>query len=195
VRMNETDMIPHIIEIFWIEKLRFTQYCILQVNKVSETDFALTSHDRPKSILWALEQMAAFDRNFAFFLPISIKFSSLFFLGSFEEMEVEKDIENIRDRYTPPAFPIHFLDIQISSAKELKIKNDGTKQERFFKEWQLTLLKIEEKLEKFTDADAFKKRYTSLTGIHTLPGAINNSTEFCHTLWNQHIGPYIKSEL
>ncbi len=194
MRMNETDMIPHIIEIFWIEKLRFTQYCIQQIRKYPESELEFSNHDRPRSMLWALEQMAAFDRNFAFYLPISIKFSSLFFLSSFGEQEVEKDIEGIRDKYTPPAFPVHFLDIQISAAKDLKIDDSGLRSDKFFKEWRLTLLKIEEKLSKFSEADAFKKRYTSLSGIHTISGAINNSTEFCHTLWNLHIAPYIKTE-
>jgi hypothetical protein len=192
--MNETDMIPHIIEIFWIEKLRFTQYCIQQISKIPETELATSDARRPKSIVWALEQMAAFDRNFAFFLPLSTRFSSLFFLGSFEEMEVEKDIEDIRDRYTPPAFPVHFLDIQINTAKDLKVGDTNSNRDKFFREWKLTLIKIEDKLSKFTESDAFRKRYASLTGIHTIPGAINNSTEFCHTLWNEHVVPYLISE-
>ncbi|TGL62241.1 hypothetical protein EHQ58_03285 [Leptospira ognonensis] len=194
VRMNETDMIPHIIEIFWIEKLRYTQYCFQQIGKISELELEHSGPDRTKSIIWAVEQMAAFDRNFAFYLPISILFSSLFFIGTIEERDVEEDIEGIRDKYTPPAFPIHFLDIQISSARDLKINTNGTRRDTFLKEWQLTLIKIEEKLHKFSENDAFKKRYTSLTGIHTIPGAINNSTEFCHKLWNHHVAPYLKPE-
>jgi hypothetical protein len=192
--MNETDMIPHIIEIFWIEKLRFTQYCFAQISHIPESDLDFSNEMRSRSMFWALEQMAAFDRNFSFYLPISIRISSWFFLSSFGETEVEKDIEDIRDRYTPPAFPINFLDINISSASQLKIVDSGRRSDKFFKEWRLTLIKIEEKLTKFSDADAFQKRYTSLSGIATLPGAINNSTEFCHRLWNEHIAPFIKNE-
>ena len=64
--MNETDMIPHIIEIFWIEKLRFTQYCFQQIGRISDAEYDSSDQSRSKSIAWAIEQMAAFDRNFAF---------------------------------------------------------------------------------------------------------------------------------
>ncbi|MDZ4726007.1 MAG: hypothetical protein SH817_07610 [Leptospira sp.] len=192
--MNETDMIPHIIEIFWIEKLRFTQYCFQQIGRISDAEYESSDQSRSKSIAWAIEQMAAFDRNFAFYLPISILFSSFFFLGNIEESEIEKDIEAIRDKYTPPAFPLHLLDISISSAKELKIPETSPSRSKLMKEWRLTLIRVEEKFEKFSEADAFRKRYTSLSGIHTIPGSINNSTEFCHRLWHEHIGPFLINE-
>jgi len=194
VRMNETDMMPHIIEIFWMEKLRFTQYCFLEISKIPVSQLEVSTVDRPKSISWALDQMAAFDRNFAFYLPISIRFASFFFLGKVDEAEIEKDIESIRDKFTPPAFPNGFFNINITAAKDLMVPPADPTTSKLMKEWRLTLLKIEERLSRFTEEDAYRKRYVSLSGLHTVPGAINVSTEYCHGLWHNHASPYIKNE-
>lgn len=185
-------MIPHIIEIFWIEKLRFTQYCFDQLAKVSEIEFAVTSAKRPKSIAWCLEQMCGFDRNFAFYLPVSMSLSSIFFFTAYQEFDVEQDIESIRDQFTPPAFPLHFLDIVIKSATDLKIQKTEPLKTQMMEDWRSALIKIEQRLSLLSADDAFKKRYASLSGIHTVSGAINNSTEYCHDLWNQNVAPFLK---
>ncbi|WP_210416337.1 hypothetical protein [Leptospira idonii] len=192
--MNETGMLTHILEIFWIEKLRFTQYTFQQIAKLTEEEYEFSGEGRPKSIAWAVDEMAAYDRNFSFYLPLSMRVSSLFFFAPYQENEVEKDIESIRDKYTPPAFPVRFLDISIDSAKQLEIKESSPQRDKLLKDWRLTLLRLEDRLSKLSEEDAFKKRYASLSGIHTIAGAINNSTEFCHFLWNQHAAPFINHE-
>ncbi|TGN14322.1 hypothetical protein [Leptospira ilyithenensis] len=191
--MNETDMLTHILEIFWIEKLRFTQYTINKIAKIPDSEYEFSSADRPKSIAWAVEQMVAFDRNFAFYLPLSLRFGALFSFPPYKELDVEKDVEDIRDKFTPPAFPLRFLDISIDSAKLLNITNVNVSKEKLIKDWRLTLIRIEDRLAGLSEKEAFKKRYASLSGIHTLPGAINNSTEFCHFLWNKHAAPFLES--
>ncbi|WP_244594381.1 hypothetical protein [Leptospira ryugenii] len=187
-------MIPSIIEIFWIEKLRFTQYCFQKIASISREDWERVPSPQAKSVAWAVSQMAAFDRNFAFYLPASMALSTFFFRSKIEELDIEKDLVEIRDKFTPPAFPLHFLDISIQRAADLKIPESDRERTRIMKEWRMTLVKIEEKLGQISEAEAYKKRYTSLTGIYTIPGAINHSTEFCHRLWNEHIVPFIKSE-
>ncbi|MDF3820436.1 hypothetical protein P3G55_11020 [Leptospira sp. 96542] len=176
-------MLTEILDIFWKEKLRFAQYCFDTLAKM-DLDRLQKKQTDGKSLYWAVGQMVAYDRNFSFYLPLSLKLSSFFFFASFKEQEIEKDLESIRDAYTPPAFPAHFWEISIASVGELKIKTTDPKIKELCESWKLVLEQLETKLSGISDKDAYRKRYTSLTGIHTISGAINNSTEYCHYLWN-----------
>ncbi|TGL92460.1 hypothetical protein EHQ68_01210 [Leptospira congkakensis] len=185
-RMNETGMVTEILEIFWKEKLRFAQYCFDELALIDAKSFA----DRRaggKSPEWTLGQMISYDRNFSFFLPLSLRISGFFFFTAFKDQDIERDIEAIRDRYTPPAFPSHFWEIQITKATDLKIKAADPVVKEHCESWKDVLERLEVKLSLISERDAYRKRYTSLTGIHTISGAINNSTEFCHYLWNLHM--------
>ncbi|ABZ98961.1 hypothetical protein EHQ92_00835 [Leptospira biflexa] len=184
--MNETDMVTEILEIFWKEKLRFAQYCFDELSHLDGKSF-VGKTDSGKSPEWVLHQMVSYDKTFRFYLPISLKISSFFFFNSFKDQEIEKDLESIRDRYTPPAFPSHFWEIQISEAHQLKIKATDPLVKAQCDVWKEVLLQLESKLSLISQTDAYRKRYTSLTGIHTISGAINNSTEFCHHLWNTYM--------
>ncbi|TGL51328.1 hypothetical protein EHQ59_10500 [Leptospira kemamanensis] len=184
--MNETDMVTEILEIFWKEKLRFAQYCFDELASLDAKTFP-GKGKTGKSPQWVLQQMVSYDKTFRFYLPISLKLSSFFFFHSFKDQEIEKDLESIRDRYTPPAFPAHFWEIHISEAKELKIKATDPLVSEYCESWKEVLLQLEEKLSQISETDAYRKRYTSLTGIHTISGAINNSTEFCHYIWNRYM--------
>ncbi|TGM05577.1 hypothetical protein [Leptospira jelokensis] len=185
--MNETDMVTEILEIFWKEKLRFAQYCFDELATLDAQTFQ-EKGKTGKSPQWVLGQMISYDKTFRFYLPIALKISSFFFFHSFKDQEIEKDLETIRDHYTPPAFPSHFWEIQITEAKELKIKALDPLVAVQCESWKEVLTQLEAKLSLISESDAYRKRYTSLTGIHTISGAINNSTEFCHYLWNRHMG-------
>lgn len=184
--MNETDMVTEILEIFWKEKLRFAQYCFDELATLDAKSFQ-KKRSSGKSPEWVLQQMVSYDKTFRFYLPISLKISSFFFFHSFKDQEIEKDLENIRDRYTPPAFPPHFWEIHISDAKEINIKALDPIVKQHCESWKEVLLELELKLSHISETDAYRKRYTSLSGIHTISGAINNSTEFCHYLWNAYM--------
>lgn len=179
-------MVTEILEIFWKEKLRFAQYCFDELASLDAKTFP-GKGKTGKSPQWVLQQMVSYDKTFRFYLPISLKLSSFFFFHSFKDQEIEKDLESIRDRYTPPAFPAHFWEIHISEAKELKIKATDPLVSEYCESWKEVLLQLEEKLSQISETDAYRKRYTSLTGIHTISGAINNSTEFCHYIWNRYM--------
>lgn len=185
--MNETDMLTEILEIFWKEKLRFVQFCFDSLSKLSNESLHKKSQNHKKSVHWAISQMIASDRNFSFYLPLSIRLTSFFFFGSFREQEIEKDLDQIRDKFTPPAFPAHFWEINIQSAEGLKMEALDSEVQKLCEDWKGVLLLLEEKLARITEKEAYRKRYTSLTGIHTISGAINNSTEYCHHLWNVYI--------
>ncbi|XDD45922.1 hypothetical protein AB3N60_14565 [Leptospira sp. WS39.C2] len=185
--MNETNMVTEILEIFWKEKLRFAQYCFDELTSFDSKTFQ-EKGTTGKSPQWVLQQMVSYDKTFRFYLPISLKLSGFFFFHSFKDQEIEKDLESIRDKYTPPAFPAHFWEIQISEAKNLTIKATDPMVKEQCESWKEVLLHLESKLSAISESDAYRKRYTSLTGIHTISGAINNSTEFCHYLWNTYFG-------
>lgn len=179
-------MVTEILEIFWKEKLRFAQYCFDELASLDAKTFQ-TKQATGKSPQWVIQQMVSYDKTFRFYLPISLRISSFFFFQSFKDQEIEKDLEAIRDRYTPPAFPAHFWEIHITEAKELKIKATDPLVKEQCETWKEVLLQLESKLSLISESDAYRKRYTSLTGIHTISGAINNSTEFCHYLWNTNM--------
>ncbi|WP_208861466.1 hypothetical protein [Leptospira brenneri] len=184
--MNETGMVTEILEIFWKEKLRFAQYCFDELAPLEAKSYVAIG-PTGRSADWTLQQMISYDRNFSFFLPLSLRISGFFFFNSFKDQEIERDLETIRDRYTPPAFPSHFWEIQITKAADLKIKAEDPFVKRQCESWKEVLVRLESKLSGISERDAYRKRYTSLTGIHTISGAINNSTEFCHYLWNLHM--------
>ncbi|XDD55967.1 hypothetical protein AB3N62_14685 [Leptospira sp. WS4.C2] len=184
--MNETDMVTEILEIFWKEKLRFAQFCFDELAPLDAKSF-LEKRPNGKSPQWTLQQMVSNDRTFSFYLPISLRISGFFFFTSFKDQDIEKDLEAIRDRYTPPAFPPHFWEIQIAKAEDLRIKAKDPLVKEQCESWKEILVRLETKLSGISDRDAYRKRYTSLTGIHTISGAINNSTEFCHYLWNLYM--------
>lgn len=184
--MNETGMVIEILEIFWKEKLRFAQYCFDELASLDAKTFA-EKRTSGKSAEWTLQQMISYDRNFSFFLPLSLRISGFFFFTAFRDQDIEKDLETIRDKYRPPAFPTHFWEIQISKASDLKIKATDPKVKEHCESWKEVLIRLEVKLSQVSERDAYRKRYTSLTGIHTISGAINNSTEFCHYIWNLHM--------
>ncbi|TGM74863.1 hypothetical protein EHR01_09805 [Leptospira mtsangambouensis] len=185
-KMNETGMVTEILEIFWKEKLRFAQYCFDELAPLDAKAFT-EKKTSGKSAEWTLQQMISYDRNFSFFLPLSLRISGFFFFTAFKDQDIEKDLEAIRDRYTPPAFPTHFWEIQISKATDLKIKATDPQVKEQCESWKEVLVRLESKLSGISERDAYRKRYTSLTGIHTISGAINNSTEFCHYLWNLYM--------
>lgn len=179
-------MVTEILEIFWKEKLRFAQYCFDELASLDAKTFQ-TKQATGKSPQWVIQQMVSYDKTFRFYLPISLRISSFFFFQSFKDQEIEKDLEAIRDRFTPPAFPAHFWEIHITEANELKIKATDPLVKEQCETWKEVLLQLESKLSLISESDAYRKRYTSLTGIHTISGAINNSTEFCHYLWNTYM--------
>ncbi|EMY62008.1 hypothetical protein [Leptospira terpstrae] len=185
-KMNETDMVTEILEIFWKEKLRFAQYCFDELASLDSKSF-LEKRPKGKSAQWTLQQMVSNDRTFSFYLPISLKISGFFFFTTFKDQDIEKDLEAIRDRYTPPAFPSHFWEIQIEKAENLRITAKDPLVKEHCEFWKEILVRLEVKLSEISERDAYRKRYTSLTGIHTISGAINNSTEFCHYLWNLYM--------
>ena len=184
--MNETNMLTEILDIFWREKLRFVQFCLDELSQIDRTRLDQTNN-QGKTFRWAIQQMIAHDRNFSFYLPFSLRLSSFFFFSSYKEQEIEKDLENIRDRYTPPAFPSHFWEIKVQNARELRIKSSDPDVRALCETWLEVLVRLEAKLAQISEREAYRKRYTSLTGIHTISGAINNNTEYNHLLWNLHL--------
>ncbi|MCU0823942.1 MAG: hypothetical protein MUF77_04810 [Leptospira sp.] len=180
-------MLAEILNIFWKEKLRFVQFCFDSLKSCDSATLNQKNESTKKSIRWAIQQMIASDSNFNFYLPISVRFSSFFFLGSFKDQEIERDLDEIRDKYTPPAFPPQFWEISIQEAEELKILSEDEEVRKLCESWKEVLVRLEAKLAKISEKEAYRKRYTSLTGIHTISGAINNSTEYCHYLWNLYI--------
>lgn len=179
-------MVTEILEIFWKEKLRFAQYCFDELALLDAKAFA-EKKTNGKTPVWTLQQMISYDRTFSFYLPLSLRISGFFFFTTFKDQDIEKDLESIRDRYTPPAFPAHFWEIQIAKAEDLQIKATDPLVKEQCESWKEVLVRLESKLSGISERDAYRKRYTSLTGIHTISGAINNSTEFCHYLWNLHM--------
>lgn len=175
-------MLAKILSVFWTEKLRFTQYTIEELAKLSEFEF-----QAPKTPSYGtiLQKMVDCDRDFRFFLPISMKLSGFLFLPRLAEWDINKDIEIIRDRFTPPAFPPHFFEIRIQSASELRSENLPKYLSGLVFQWKGELMNIESRLERISEEEAYRKRYFSLTGIHTISGAINRSTEYCHQLWSK----------
>lgn len=181
-------MLAPILSVFWIEKLRFTLYTLRRANEC-DPEILHKVISPGKSVLSVLEQCLEHDKKFGFYLPFSLRVSGFLIFPKLEESDIERDIEFIRDKYTPPAFPQKFLDIKIQSAQDLILSDVKPELSGLFVDWKDTLLKIEERLSIISQAEVLKKRYFSLTGIHTLSGAINKSTEHCHMLWHKYAEP------
>ncbi len=182
-------MLAPILSVFWIEKLRFTLYTLRRANECETEQLSSNVSPNGKSVISVLEECLEHDRSFGFYLPFSLRFSGFLIFPRLEESDIEKDIEFIRDKYTPPAFPQHFLDIKIETAQDLVIPNVKPELAKLLSDWRDTLNKIETKLSLISQPEVLRKRYFSLTGIHTLSGAINKSTEYCHVLWHKYAEP------
>lgn len=161
-----------LLAIFWTEKIKLTQYIIQTTKNFSskQLDFSVTPRE---SVRFFLQGMVAGDFFLRVSLPISVGISSILPIARQSEEEIEKDLVRLRDQLGSPALPIGIKEIITQSADELFFEDCNPELKPLFIRWKKILIRLEKTIQGLSTKDSLKYRYFSVTGIVSLPVAIN----------------------
>lgn len=176
------------VEIFWTEKVKIVQYIVQKIdsrlNQGIDNEKLITIEKNLKTIINQ-------DKKIALFMGISLKFSSLFPFPTITDIEIEQELNSIRDMYPVPRLPTELDSIYIHSAKD--IEWESKELEKFYQDWKNTLVHWEKNLISINEKLEGKLRYFSVKGIRSILFGINASSFKNLYLFEKEIQPKLKS--
>ncbi len=165
-------METELLDLFWTEKIKLSQYTIQTVKDLSDTQLDHTD-TLGETVRRYLNSIVASDFLFRLSLPVSVGISSILPIPRQTESEVEKDLVKVRDLFGSPALPSHLKDIVVSSAEGLYFEGCNPSILPVLERWKKILLRLEKSVQGLAQKDSLKYRYFSVLGIVSLPAAIN----------------------
>lgn len=161
------------LDLFWVEKIKLTQHTINISRYLSDRELDFPDPENPKTVRKALQKIVADEKVFAFYLPVSIKVSSLLPLDAVDPAGLEWEFLRIRDIANPPALPPYLSNLIARESSDLDWTDTNISLVSLWQDWQKSLSIVESTLQDLSEEEALKLRYFTWRGMYALPSAVN----------------------